>query len=84
MNQLTLRRIPVRLDRALRQVSAQRSQSLNTTIIETLSKGLGVEEGRRKRRDLGRYAGTWTPEEHAQFEKSCEVFEQIDLEVWKQ
>lgn len=82
MNQITLRRLPARIDRALRQVSAKRSQSLNTTIIETLSKGLGMEESTNKKRDLGKYAGTWTEEEYVQFEKSCTIFEKIDPETW--
>ena len=83
MNQLTLRKIPPAIDRQLRLVSAKKSQSINTTILETLQKGLGLEESSKKKRDLSRYAGTWTQDEYEQFENNCKVFEQIDPEVWK-
>lgn len=83
MSQLTLRKIPALIDKELRQLSARKTQSLNTTILETLQKGLGLDGNVRKKRDLSRYAGTWSQEEFEQFEKSCMVFEQIDPEVWK-
>jgi hypothetical protein len=44
--QYTIRRVPVRVDRALRECSEREGKSLNEVVIETLARGLDLDEQR--------------------------------------
>ena len=57
--QYTIRQVPARVDRSLRQKSKQSGQSLNEAAIEALAKGLGLAEERMRFHDLDPLAGTW-------------------------
>ncbi len=39
--------------------------------------------GRKRSNGLARLAGTWTEEEHRQFEAAIAVTAQIDAELWR-
>ena len=83
MNQFTLRQVPEEVENELRQVASQDGTSLNHTAIAALRKGLGLAPPARRRRDLSRFAGKWTPEEADEFEKNLQVFGRIDEELWQ-
>jgi hypothetical protein len=78
---LTVRNIPPEVAEALEAEKERSQSSLNHTVIDLLSRALGV------RRDMGNglasLAGTWTQEEHEQFEAAVAVTEQIDQELWR-
>jgi hypothetical protein len=57
--QYTIRQVPARVDRSLRQKSKESGQSLNEAAIEALAKGLGQAEERMRFHDLHQLAGTW-------------------------
>jgi hypothetical protein len=65
----------------LEKEKGRRRGSLNQTVIELLSQGLGV--GSSRSNGIARFAGTWTAEEHRKFEESIELFEGIDAELWR-
>ncbi|MBD3315260.1 MAG: hypothetical protein GF344_05700 [Chitinivibrionales bacterium] len=73
MSQLTVRGVSPRVNKLLRRLSAQKSQTLNATALEALERGLGVQKDRRKYRDLSAYAGAWTAEEYEEFEKNTQL-----------
>jgi plasmid stability protein len=81
MKNLTVRNVPDDLAKALKLEKRRRGESLNKTVIELLSQGLGV--GRTRSNGLGRLAGSWTEEEYQRFEKAVAGFEQIDEELWR-
>ena len=85
MNQLTLRQIPDSIEKKLRIMARETGHSINKTIISLLEKALGLGKERRtqKKRDLSRFAGLWARGEAEEFEKSMQIFEQIDPEVWQ-
>jgi len=83
MKQLTLRKIPEPVERALRALARETGMSLNKTAISVLRRGLGLEPSPKQKRDLSGIAGTWTEEEAKEFERNLEIFEQIDEEVWR-
>jgi hypothetical protein len=78
---LTIRNLPPEVSRALEKEKRRRGTSLTQTVIELLAQGLGVAQGRQN--GLRRLAGTWTAEEHAQFEEAIAATEQVDAELWR-
>ena len=78
---LTIRNVPDELAEALDKEKSRRRGSLNRTVIELLSQGLGV--GSSRSNGMARLAGTWTAKEHRKFEESVAAFEGIDAELWR-
>jgi hypothetical protein len=86
MNTLTLRQIPVPVEKGIRRVARETHQSLNKTAIEILSKGVGIgpHNGKsRKRRDLKSVIKPWSEDEYKQFQRDTEQFSLIDEEMWR-
>ncbi|MEA2336632.1 MAG: hypothetical protein QOE82_639 [Thermoanaerobaculia bacterium] len=81
MKNLTIRNVPDDLADALEREKSRRRGSLNQTVIELLSQGLGV--GTRRSNGMARFAGTWTAEEYSQFEENTASLEDIDDELWR-
>jgi len=81
LKNLTIRNVPDDLADALEREKSRRRESLNQTVIELLSQGLGV--GLSRSNGLARLAGTWTAEDHRMFEESIAPFEEIDAELWR-
>lgn len=79
---LTVRNLPRQLGLALVEEKRRRSLSLNQTVIELLSRSLGLGL-RRRSNGLAQLAGTWTAEEQESFEAAIAVTEQIDEELWR-
>ena len=81
MKTLTVRDVPPEVAEALEREKRRRGESLNRTVIELLSQGLGV--GTARSNGLGHLAGTWTEEEFQEFERAIAPFEEIDDELWR-
>ncbi len=81
MKTLTVRNVPEALAEALEREKGRRGESLNQTVLDLLSQGLGVE-GRRSN-GLARLAGRWSEAEFAEFQQAVAEFEQIDDELWQ-
>jgi len=80
---LTIRNIPPEVAEALEGRRARSRASLNQTVIDLLRRALGARGQGKERNGLASLAGTWTQEEHDQFEAAVAVTEQIDEELWK-
>lgn len=81
MKNLTIRNVPDAVAAALEEEKRRRGESLNQTVLELLSQGLGV--GTTRSNGLGRLAGTWTEEEFQEFEEAVAGFERVDDELWR-
>ena len=79
---LTVRNLPPDVSAELERERKRRGTSLNQTVVNALRRGLGLGQGRRSN-GLARFAGTWTEEEFAEFEKATSEFERIDEEQWR-
>jgi len=77
---LTVRKIPKDLVNALREETKRRGTSLNQTVIDVLGQALGLRG--EKSNGLEKFAGTWTEEEFAEFEKALAESRKIDSELW--
>ena len=83
MKQLTVRNVGKDLARALDRERRLRGKSLNQTVLELLQQALGLEPGSRYDNGLGRLAGSWSKQEHDEFEENTELFAQVDEDLWR-
>jgi plasmid stability protein len=81
MRTLTVRNVPPEVAEALEREKRRRGESLNQTVIELLTQGLGV--GTARSNGLARLAGRWSEEEFQEFERAVAPFEEIDEELWR-
>ncbi len=79
---LTVRNLPPDVAAELERERKRRGDSLNQTVLNALRRGLGLGNERRSN-GLASLAGTWTGEEHAEFERAVQEFEQVDEELWR-
>jgi hypothetical protein len=79
--QYTLRQVPARVDRSLRQKSKQSGKSLNEAAIEALSKGLGLADEKIRFHDLDALAGSL--QEDAAFDAAIQAQDRVDPRLWK-
>lgn len=81
MKTLTIRNLPPDVADALDREKRRRGESLNRTVIELLSQGLGV--GGTRSNVLAGLAGKWSEEEFRQFENAVAPFGEINPELWR-
>jgi plasmid stability protein len=78
--QYTIRGIPEAVDAALRRRARTTGKSLNEAAIDALAEGTGLG-GPRKRRNLGKIAGTWRADKS--FEAALAMQDQVDEDLWR-
>ena len=83
MKHLTVRGVPDNLAKALDEERRRRGKSLNETVIQLLRQSLGVKPEAVRKNGLSRLAGSWSPDEHREFEQNVAGTEQIDPELWR-
>ena len=81
MKHLTIRNVPSDVAEALEREKQRRGESLNQTVIELLSQGLGVSGPRSN--GLARLAGKWSQADFEEFECAVAPLGQIDGELWE-
>lgn len=79
--QYTIRDIPPRLDKALRDRARTEGKSINQIAIEAFANLLGFRGEPQRRRDLSDIAGTWVEDEACA--KALEEQDRIDPELWR-
>ena len=79
--QYTIRGIPHRLDKKIREISAKEGKSINETVIEALKAGVGLSDAPVRHKDLDELIGTWVDD--PEFDRVIREMDQIDPEIWK-
>ena len=79
--QYTIRRIPPKVNSALRARARAAGKSLNQAAITALAEGTGVTGGHRKRRSLADIAGTWKPDKA--LEAVLIAQDRVDRNLWR-
>ena len=79
--QYTIRNIPPALDTAMREEARRQKLSLNQTVLDALSRSLGLSQEPQRLRDLGDIAGSWI--EDPEFDQAIADQDRIDEELWK-
>jgi hypothetical protein len=82
MKTLTIRNVPRRLADALDRERRRRDQSLNSTVLAVLGRGLGIGDDGAPTNGLARLAGSWTAEEQREFDAAVQAFESVDDDMW--
>lgn len=83
--QLTLRGLPPRLERSLRELARREGVSLNKAAVRLLEKGAGLGERPDDRigHAFDHLIGTWSKDDGDAFLESLRSFENIDPELWR-
>jgi hypothetical protein len=82
MKTLTIRNVPRRLADALDRERRRLDASLNSTVLELLSRSLGVGAAGPARNGLAELAGTWSAKEQQQFDAAVAPLETVDEDMW--
>ena len=77
--QLTIRGVWPELGKRLEQLSAEREQSVNATVLELLAEAVGLDQRRERFR---RYA-TWTKEDLEDVMSEVQAQRQVDEDLWR-
>jgi len=83
MKPITLRNLPPEVARVIRKKATTEKTSLNKAVIGLLEESAGGGLKARKKRDLSRWAGSWTKEEADAFDRNLAEQRQIDWEMWR-
>ncbi len=79
--QYTLRKIPARLDEALRRRAREQNKSLNEVAIDALMRAFGLAGQPVKHRELADIVGTW--QEDPELERAFADQRKVDPELWQ-
>ena len=79
--QYTLRNVPKRVDRALRERARRERRSLNEVALETLERALGLHAEETPRRDLRDIAGSWIRD--PAIDEALVQQRSIDPDLWR-
>lgn len=82
MKTLTIRNVPKRLAEAIDRERRRTDASLNGTVLNLLSRSLGVGNDEPRRNGLAELAGTWTQQELCEFEAAVAPLEAADDDMW--
>ncbi len=87
MKQITLRGIPVEIERMIKKEAERKGLSLNKAFISLVEKATGTKEKMQKRKsmhhDLDHLCGIWTKRDAEEFTKNVEFQGMIDEGLWK-
>jgi hypothetical protein len=85
MSAITLRNLPPKVAKAIREKARKERLSMNKTVIKLLEEATGAapEAKRVVHHDLDRFFGTWTKEEADAFDEALREQRQIEPEMWK-
>ena len=79
--QYTIRSIPPALDARLRALAAVEQRSLNDTVVQVLTRALGLSASAVRRRELADVAGTWKND--PLFDRALLDQDRVDPDLWK-
>lgn len=79
--QYTIRNVPDRTDRRLREAAVEYGTSLNSVTLQALNQGLGLSDKSVMHHDLDDLIGSWVPD--SECDKALEEMDRTDPELWK-
>jgi hypothetical protein len=82
MTQVTIRQVEEEWVAKAKADAAARGVSMNTVLREAVKRGLGIVDG-KSTNGLERFAGSCPDEFGEEWEKTMEIFNEIDEESWK-
>ncbi len=86
MPSMSIRGLDERALARLKERAEREGSSLNSLVVRILQEDAGVSAKPRQLQkfdDLDALAGTWTPQQAADFERNTATFGEIDPALWK-
>jgi DNA-binding ferritin-like protein (Dps family) len=85
MSSITVRNLPPKVAKAIREKAKKERLSTNKAVIKLLEEATGASQGNRRvlHHDLDRFFGTWTKEQADAFDEALREQRQIEPEMWK-
>jgi DNA-binding ferritin-like protein (Dps family) len=85
MSAITVRNLPPKVAKAIREKARKERLSMNKAVIKLLEEATGATQETRKvvHHDLDQFFGTWTREEADAFDRALREQRQIEPETWK-
>ena len=87
MKQITVRGVPVEIEKMIKREAESKGLSLNKAFISVLGKTTGTKEKSQRRKfphhDLDHLCGIWTKREAEDFIKTVDLQRTIDEDLWK-
>lgn len=85
MGAITVRNLPPKVAKAIREKARKERLSINKTVVKLLEEATGLSrDGKRPLyHDLDRFAGTWSKEEYDEFMESLKEQRKIEPDMWK-
>jgi hypothetical protein len=79
--QYTVRGVSERLHARIRELATREGKSLNETVLQAISIGVGMTENQIRYADLDDLAGTWVND--PEFDAAVQEMDRADPELWK-
>jgi hypothetical protein len=87
LKQITLRGVPVEVEKMIKREAERKGLSLNKAFIALLEKTTDTKEKAQKKKplhhDLDHLCGIWTKREAEEFTRNVEFQRRIDEDLWK-
>jgi hypothetical protein len=85
MTALTIRKIPIPVEKAIREKAAREHVSLNKAVVGMLEESVTGKQKTQSRRyhDLDWLYGTWNKKQSGDFQKRLAETRKIDPELWQ-
>jgi len=84
MSAITVRNLPPKVAKAIREKARKERLSINKAVIKLLEEATGRQEGKKVvHHDLDRFFGTWSKEEADAFDEALRQQRQVEPEMWK-
>jgi len=84
MSAITVRNLPPKVAKAIREKARKERLSINKAVIKLLEEATGGQEGKKVvHHDLDRFFGTWSKEEADAFDEALRQQRQVEPEMWK-
>lgn len=85
MSAITVRNLPAKVAKAIRDKARRERLSMNKAVVKLLEEATGTTPSTSKlvHHDLDRFFGTWTKEQANAFDQALREQRQLEPEVWK-
>ena len=83
MTAITLRKIPIELQEALRRRAEKDGPSLHRTVLRILEEAMLGAQPKERHEDLDSLAGAWSKEEAESFDRCLADQRRVDPEAWR-
>ncbi len=83
MSHLSIRTLPIEIEKALKAEAKQCGKSKSQIVIEALAEKFGLHSKNKKKAQLQAFSGKLSQDDFEALQKAVQDFESIDPSLWK-